>query len=1205
MHRLSAIPADLRIYLLGPPRVEYSKGSLAIPRRQARALLYRLAADMQPIPRERLCYLFWPDESESSARRNLSHLITHLRLALPDPQFFIFEGDQIGLSPQRVWSDAAAFESLCTGLTLPGSSHPIQDNRDQTPSVEMPPLEWVVGLYRGAFLEGFSLPSCAEFEEWIVQQRYSLERLYLLGLEALIEQTTQQENFASAIRYAQRYLNTDPLAEDVHRRLIELYAATGNRNAAMRQFELCTHVLEQELGVSPLPETRAAYQDLLEGRIALRRMAKPAWKPAPGVNVPFIGRFQAMQRLEEAVRESRGGNEKVILIAGEAGIGKTRFLQEFMARLSPDTAFLIGAAYPEAQALPYYPVIQALRSLCRQSVKSARAPLLQWLPRSLDPVWLVEVSRVLPELGSLYPDLPLPLPAASEEARSRLFEALAQVVIGLSNSPVFLRSHSALVLCLEDLHWADHATLDWLVHLGRRIRGNHLLVLGSYRSEEAEKLLPLRQDLYSAGVLSELPLKGLDTPAIHLLLSHLTGGERDGMDQFAEHLQTATGGNPFFVIEVLKAMMERGWLPEKWSSGMGIPLPDSVRGLIESRLQRLSSLGRQVLEAGAIAGLVFDFDFVRGIAGRREMEVVNGLDELVARELLAEQDSVYRFHHELVERTVYEALSPLRRQLLHRRAGWMLARRSPDEAGLLARHFDLGGEIRQALSHYERAVQSAEAFFAWKEVEQYQNRMLALLDKLDPLQNQPETVLQRGLILLKQAHLYYLQGRLAERDAALKAVFLLAEKPGEKTLSLLALLHQVRYLNLGGKYEKAVALAGEGLQRLPLESLPSPSRLTLALLFVETAFAHYFLGQPEEGFSALDSAQRAAGPNPEPKVQGAIEHQLSYLLLHRGEYAQALIHQQEALRYHQMCDDFNGMAWAELDLGFLHLKLGHFKESKTHLEQSLHLAKQISAQPAEIYARMYSGYWRLYQGDYFSAIECFQQTIPLHQTVLQEHGMVSAEIGWGLALYHLGETSEARIHFQNAVDRSRVVVHRRRLAEALIGLGLVELDDLPAESARDGLNEAIQLARLSQSAENWSAGLTALARLERTTGNLVKALALSDEALSLARQLTLPVCEMWAEMEMGLTDLALGKQDCALNHTSRAVHRIPQAYEGWIPIEVVYKAHAEALQAVGRLKESHLFLQQARNHIEKKSQNISDFSRRERYLTRQLSKYSF
>ncbi|MFN7037562.1 MAG: BTAD domain-containing putative transcriptional regulator, partial [Bellilinea sp.] len=282
MHRLSAVPADLRIYLLGPPRVEYSNGSLAIPRRQARALLYRLAADMQPIPRERLCYLFWPDESESSARRHLSHLITHLRLALPDPQFFIFEGDQIGLSPQRVWSDAAAFESLCAGLTLPGSSHPIQDNRDQTPPVEMTSLEWVVGLYRGAFLEGFSLPSCAEFEEWIVQQRYSLERLYLLGLEALIEQTTQQENFASAIRYAQRYLNTDPLAEDIHRRLIELYAATGNRNAAMRQFELCTHALEQELGVSPLPETRAAYQDLLEGRIALRRMAKPAWKPAPG-----------------------------------------------------------------------------------------------------------------------------------------------------------------------------------------------------------------------------------------------------------------------------------------------------------------------------------------------------------------------------------------------------------------------------------------------------------------------------------------------------------------------------------------------------------------------------------------------------------------------------------------------------------------------------------------------------------------------------------------------------------------------------------------------------------------------------------------------------------------------------------------------------------------------------------------------------------
>jgi DNA-binding SARP family transcriptional activator/tetratricopeptide (TPR) repeat protein len=1191
---------SLRIYLLGPPRVESSNGSLVIPRRQARALLYRLATTMEPTPREQLCYLLWPDEPESSARRHLSHLITHLHRALPHPEPFTFAGDQIGLNPKWVWSDVATFERLCAKLTRQGAHHPLQGKDDQTSKEFIASLESSVNLYQGAFLEGFSLPTLAEFEEWVAQQRYALERLYLLALGELIEYASEQGKFELAILYAQRYLDTDPLAEDIHRRLIELYAVTGNRNAAVRQFEICAHMLDQELGVSPLPETRAAYQDALEKRISLKWTEKPTWKSAPGVDVPLIGRSQAMGWLEEAVQKARGENEKVILISGEAGIGKSRLLHEFIARLSRDAAILIGYARPEVRTLPYFPIIQALRSLYGLSEKKAPAPFLQWLPQSLDRIWLIEVSRVLPELRRFYPDLPLPLPAASEEAQSRLFEALAHFVTGLSASPVFLHSHAYLVLCLEDLHWADSATLDWLVYLGRQIRGHHLLVLGTYRSEEAEAVVHLRQGLHAARTLCELQLSGLDIPSILLIISHLTGGVTAGMEEFAENLRSATGGNPFFLIEILKAMMERGWLPETWGTEKGIPLPDTVREAIETRLQPLSSVGRQVLEAGAIAGLTFTFDLVRGIAGRREMEVVNGLDELEARELVVEHGSEYRFHHELVKRVVYEALSPLRRQLLHRRAGWMLTRLTPEDPGLLAHHFDLGGEVKQALFWYEQTTQQTEALFAWKEAEQYQNRMLSLLDQLDPHENQPDNILRRGLILLKRAHYYYLQGRLADRDADLKSAMRLAEKLQTKTLSLLTLLHHVRYLNLGGEYEKAIALAEEGTCTLPMEGLSSPSMSTLALIFVEIAFAHYFLGQPQKGFSALHTAQDFAGPNPDPKVRGPIEHHLGYMLLHQGKYAEALRHQQEALHCHQMCQDFNGTAWAELDLGFLYLKLGHFRESKTHLEQSLQLALRISAQPAEVYARTYIGYWKLYQGDYHSAIEYFRQTIALHCALLQEHGAVAAEIGWGFALYHLGEISEARARFQNAVDRSRGVIHRRRWAEALIGLGLVELKDRHPELARDTLNEAVELARLSQCNENLAAGLAALAQVEREMKNLSSSLAYSDEALRVAQQFCLPICESWAEVEMGLSLLAMGEQISALEHTTRAIYLLPQAYEGWLPTEEVYITHAKVLQALGRFDEAQKYREQARHLIEKKSQFILDPIQHERYLMQKL-----
>ncbi|MFQ6059051.1 MAG: BTAD domain-containing putative transcriptional regulator, partial [Anaerolineae bacterium] len=330
--------ASLRVYLLGPPGVEWAGRPLAIPRRQARALLYRLAAWLQPIPREQLCFLFWPDTPESTARRHLSHLLTHLRRALPAPEMLLAADDHLGLDPGRVWSDTMAFERLCAALT-PSPLRP-------PPCPPAPPklggmgggegeggwggggegLQQAVDLYRGPFLAGFSLPTSPEFEIWLAQERQVWERLYLEALAARIEDLMAGEKYEAAIAYARRYLDTDDLAEDVHRRLIELYAASGDRNSALRQFERCVAVLERELGVSPLPETRVAYQAVLEGRLPpLRHVVPPlTWTTLPSLDAPLVGRDDALRWMKRAYARARSGHGGVVLISGEAGIGKSR-----------------------------------------------------------------------------------------------------------------------------------------------------------------------------------------------------------------------------------------------------------------------------------------------------------------------------------------------------------------------------------------------------------------------------------------------------------------------------------------------------------------------------------------------------------------------------------------------------------------------------------------------------------------------------------------------------------------------------------------------------------------------------------------------------------------------------------------------------------------------------------------------------------------
>jgi len=234
----------LRLYLLGPAWVEWQGELLAIPRRQARALLYCLAGKMQPVPREEICFGFWPDCPDASAHRYLSHLLTHLRRALPLSDIIVSRNDMVELDRRQVWSDAAVFRQACAAPA---------DGATEA-------LEKAVELYRGPFLSGFSLPERPEFEIWVAQQRSSFERMYLDALASLMRGAANQADWERATHYGRLYLRVDDLAEEVHRRLMVLYVMMGDRPAAVQQYKECEAVLKRELGVAPLPETRAIFQ---------------------------------------------------------------------------------------------------------------------------------------------------------------------------------------------------------------------------------------------------------------------------------------------------------------------------------------------------------------------------------------------------------------------------------------------------------------------------------------------------------------------------------------------------------------------------------------------------------------------------------------------------------------------------------------------------------------------------------------------------------------------------------------------------------------------------------------------------------------------------------------------------------------------------------------------------------------------------------
>jgi len=1172
-------------YLLGPPVITWNDQQLIIPRRSVRALVYLLACEGRPASRGHLHLLFWPDQSESAARRSLSHHLTHLRQALPIPQVLLTTRDRVWLDPDQVWCDALELKNT-----------PLEG------SIEISALERLAFLYRGPFLEGFEHPDSPELEHWCTVERIAREGQYLKVLSQLVGYFANQGQTQQAIRFARRYLEIDELSEAMHQQLIRFYAARGERHLALQQYERCARTLERELHIAPLSETRKIYQAVLYGHQKFPEPAAQLQPPQlPDGDLPLIGREEELRLLEEVYLRLETPHSQVVLISGEAGIGKTRLLWEFANRHRSEARLLYGYGLAGEKNIPYQPILEILRGILGLDGIPAASLISDERPERLcpdfiEPHWLSEVSRLLPEIHIHYPELPPPLPLEPESAQTRLFDALCRLILAYStaNGPV--------LLCLDDLQWMDAATKACLVHIGRYLKrgGYPLLILGTYRGEESESILDLRQSLVHTRILTELRLSRLDQEAV-LCLVHALVGPRSVDELFVHQLQQAAGGNPFYLIETLHKLIEDGLIPEGNQGKHQLSLPESVREAIQSRLRLLSPVARQVLEAGSVLGSSFGIDLLRLTAGRSHAETMDALEELLSRLLLVEHQKEYRFVHELTCQYVAESLGEVRRQLLHLRAAKACQRLAPETFTTLAYHFERGGDLPKALHYHALAAQHAQALFAWQEVEYHQGNMLDILERIDPGGVKPDLLIQRGEVHASRAHTRYLLGRRAERDADMDALSELGESKDDDRLRLQAIFIRLRYLNLDGEYSRAIALAERGLALLDCSSAlyqdPEQVRKARSRLLAQTGFARYFRGEPEEALYCLEEAQILCDEDANPEACGRIQHIMGYVYSHLGDYARSLECHQKGYACHKYVDDYNRMAWDLMDIGAMYKNLGQAAEAQDYLGQGLSLACRVGSQPAEAYGLAHLGSLDLYQGHYAAAIEHYKLSLEKQQATPSEHVIATAEAGIGLAYYHLGYYDLSRSWLERALERARATGHRRRAAESLVELGMLDAAEKRLTLARMHLEEGLALARACQSGESLAAGLAALARLERLGGDLFCAVELAVEAAQASQRAGLAGCEMWGEIEAGLAYLALDDPCTGLEHTRRAIHLASIASQNWIGCEAAYLSHARILDASGQDQDAARQVKRARKIIQAKADLIPDPIQRQRYLT--------
>jgi len=697
--------AQLSLSLLGGFQARRGRGSLlALPAKAQALLAYLAARPGQAHPRDKLAALFWGGTGQEQARRNLRHTLFDIRKAVgPSLGILVAEAQAVALDPVAVDVDVLAFEKLVAQGTAEA-------------------FEQAAALYQGELLEGLSVDE-PPFEEWLLAER---ERLRELALEALARLLAHQSNSPAterAIQTAIRLLALDPLQEPAHRTLMRLYARQGRRSAALKQYQVCVGVLRRELGAEPEPETRRLYQDILQQRVTesaepearLSRRVAPRTRPmAPGGEGPLIGREEELEKLRRALDEVRGGLGRVVVILGEAGVGKTSLVAAVGADVRERGArLLLGRCYESQQILPFGPWVDALRG----GDVSHDSETLQ----ELAPIWRAELSRLLPEISS--PDLPAP-----SDDLLRLFESVAQLLEQLT-------IQSPLAVLLEDLHWADEMSLRLFAFVARRTRTASVLIAATAREEELAStpaLLRVLDEVATESHFVRMPLSPLSRGDATALVRALArrGTDEAFVARLSERLWSASAGNPFIIVETMRAL-DDGAATETAPS---LPLPERVRQVIAGRLGRLSKRGQQLAEVAAVIGREFDFPVLQIAAGLGVRDAAEGVEELVRRRVLHGIGERLDFTHERVREVVRDRLLAPHRKFLHsqlaRAVEEVYAENLEPHYAALGLHCSEGEIWEKAATYLRRAGLQAGARSAYSEAGAFLMQALGALSHL-------------------------------------------------------------------------------------------------------------------------------------------------------------------------------------------------------------------------------------------------------------------------------------------------------------------------------------------------------------------------------------------------------------------------------------------------------------------------------------------
>jgi len=992
----------LHIHLLGPFEASLnSEPVTGFHSDKVRALLAYLCVETEGAHRrEKLAGFLWPDFPESVARTNLRSALSNLRKVIGDrPQsgnaqslanFLCITRQTIQFNPDsEAWVDAHTFVKNLEAV------HP-----------SIAELEAGVACYRGEFMAGFSVPDTTIFEEWLLFQRELFERLILKALHTLADIYITQGEYARALSHAWRQVKLDPMREKAQRQLIRLLAYNGQVSEALIQYETLRCLLDDEIGVEPSLETAKLYKQIKDGTLIIpgsTSTSPPAFlfeeeleRAAQSV---FVAREGEMARLEQLFNRALVGKGQVVFIIGESGSGKSVLADEFVRHAM--------AAHPKLLALkgrcnaytgigdPYLPFREMIGMLTgdietRWAGGEISGQHARRLWRGLPVVLQAILENGTDLIDRLIPGAPLLARAQvgtpSQAARLKeilegrkfyrsekdnlhqadLFEQTTKVLQVLSHK-------YPLILLVDDLQWADPGSIGLLFHLGRRLRGSQILLIGAYRPEEVAMGRPSansgleRHPLET--VIHEFQrdfgdiIIDLDETEGHTFVEAFLDSEPNCLDiNFRQVFYQHTGGHPLFAVELLRGLQSCGDLI-KDGSGRWIARPDlnwntlppRVEAVIDERIKQLPEVWRSILAAASVEGEVFTAEAVARVIEMDEDQVLGCLSGPLTHKhhLVQAQDlewlgdqhlSHYRFRHFLFQRYLYDQFDPVQQAHYHQSLGSVLENLYGDQRGemvtSLAWHFEAAGMKLKAAEYLLKAGNRAVQLFAYEEAIAHFRHGLELIETL------PETQLRDQTEMSLQLSLAIPLGKIrAFSDAEIEQIYGRVRQLTqnvEPSLELFQALAGLKwYFDQRLELQKALELDQEminlaGYLKMPELSVLAHQAIGATLLF---------LGRADE----------------------FLKEQQRMLALYNAERDRVLV---QKFGYDVLQDTYNNTGWA---LWFL----GYYDQSEESNKKALNLAREAAHPLDQGYAFMNAAFHYIDMREVASAREMAAKAIAL------------------------------------------------------------------------------------------------------------------------------------------------------------------------------------------------------------------------------------